>query len=360
MAEQEQNRSELPTRYKLDEARKRGNVAKSLDVNSLAIMGCAIAVFCFFGKTIISGELGLFHTVLSNAYQNSYELSEITRFLSAILTRTFVVLTPLFMLMAIVAFAINFIQVGPVFSFTPLKPDFKRINPVEGFKRIFSKRLLVEALKSTLKLVVMSCVLLVILKASWPALLSTMLMDAHGILLVLGNVAQTLCVKLLVALALLCIFDFAYSRWHYMHQLKMSKREIKDEHKRREGDPRIKSRIRQLQREQLKRSQSLGKIKNSDVLITNPTHLAVAIQYEQQQLDAPVVIAKGAGLLAMRMRLIARQHGIPIVENKRLAKALFFGVRIDGCVPEEHYAVVAKILFWVYQIKGRVLPGRAV
>lgn len=163
--------------------------------------------------------------------------------------------------------------------------------------------------------------------------------------------------KLLIALAFITMIDVLYTRWDFSKRMRMSRREIRDEHKRREGDPRIKTRLRELQRETLKRSQSLGKVKDADVLITNPVHLAVAIKYDREKIDAPLVIAKGAGFLAAKMREVAHHHRVPVVENKLLARALFFHTGIDQAVPVEHYSVMAKIIFWAYSVRGMLPPG---
>jgi flagellar biosynthesis protein FlhB len=157
-------------------------------------------------------------------------------------------------------------------------------------------------------------------------------------------------------LAIIALIDLTISRWDFARKLRMSRREIREEFKRREGDPRIKSRLRELQREMLKRTGSVGRVKDADALIVNPVRLAVAVKYDKEILDAPVVTAKGAGLLAFRMRDAAKRHGVPIIRNKLLARELFHKVSIDQAVPAEHFSALARILLWVFALRGRALP----
>lgn len=360
MAEQEQNRNEAATPYKLDEARKRGSVPKSLDVNSLMVLLAGAAALHFWGSRVAKGEMLLFMAILSNAHQASYEMDDIAALLIRVFSESIGLLTPLFIAVATVAALSNFLQTGPVFSFFPLKPDFDRINPVSGFKRIFSMRLAVEAAKSVLKFAILGSVLYFALQAAMPALLRSLNVPPAAIgHLILPQVSAILA-KLLAALALLTTLDAAYSRWDFAKRMRMSRREIKDEVKRREGDPRVKSRLRELQHEAVKRASSLGRVKDADVLITNPVRLAVAIKYDRERVDAPLVIAKGAGFLAARMRDIARRNRVPVVENRRLARALFHRVPIEHAVPAEHYGVLARILVWVYSLREQqALGGRA-
>lgn len=357
MADQDQNRNEAATPFKLDEARKRGAVPKSLDINTLMILAAGTAILHFWGSRIANGEMRLFTAILSNAHQASFEIDDIT----ALLVRTFsdaiALLAPLFIAVAIVAVLSNFLQTGPVFSFFPLKPDFDRVNPVSGFKRVFSFRLVVEAIKSVLKFAVLGAVLYFALQAAMPMLVRSMNVAPNAVGRVLLPQAGAILVKLLVALALITAIDAVYSRWDFAKRMRMSRREIRDEHKRREGDPRVKSRLRELQREAVKRAKSLGRVKDADVLITNPVHLAIAIKYDRERIDAPLVIAKGAGFLAARMRDLARRHRVPVVENRPLARALFHKVALEHAVPIEHYGTLARILVWVYSLRNQPVAG---
>jgi len=359
MAEQEQNRSEAATPFKLDEARKRGTVPKSIDINTLMILAAGTTALYFWGWRIASGELRLFTTIFSNAHQASFEIDDISVLLVHSLNDALALLAPLFIVVTVAAVLSNFLQTGPVFSFFPLKPDFNRINPVSGFKRVFSFRLVIESIKSVLKFVILGTVLYFALQAAMPLLLRSFNVAPKAVGHVLFPQASTILIKLLVALALITAIDAVYSRWDFAKRMRMSRREIRDEVKRREGDPRVKSRLRELQREAVKRAKSLSRVKDADVLITNPVHLAIAIKYDRERIDAPLVIAKGAGFLASRMRDAARRYRVPVVENRPLARALFHKVAIEQAVPVEHYSTLARILAWVYSLRRQAAGGRA-
>lgn len=353
MAEQDQNRNEAATPHKLDEARKKGSVPKSMDANSFMVLVAAVMVMYLWGPSIANDELVIFNNVFSNTYHVSFEVTDLANFLTNLLALVFVSLTPLFLLLIALSTLANFMQTGPVFSFFPLKPDLDRVNPIAGMKRMFSFKLLIEAFKTVLKFLLIGAVFYSAVSSAVPKFITSFQVNPVAIGTVLFPLIVSVLFKLLLALAAIAAIDLLYSRWDFTRRMRMSRRDITDEHKRREGDPRIKSRLRELQREAVKRARSLGRVKDADVLITNPTHFAVAIKYDREQLDAPLVVAKGAGFLAGRMRSIARRHAVPIVENRLLARSLFHHVDIERPVPIEHFSTVARILLWVYSIKGK-------
>lgn len=360
MVDQDQNRNEAATPFKLEEARKRGSVPKSLDANSFFILVAATAVLAFAGGDVASRQIAIFKAVFSNAHQVSFDLVVLSTYLFELLSAIFSTLTPLFLALIFVSLFVSVAQTGLVFSFFPLKPDLNKVNPIAGFRRMFSLRLLVETMKTVLKFVLLGVVLYFAVLASLPDLLASLRVGPFGLGHLLIGEASAVLTKLCVAMAVLAAFDIGYSRWSFARQLRMSRREIRDEVKHREGDPRVKSRLRELQREAVKRARSLGRVKDADVLITNPVRLAVAIKYDRSQFGAPQVIAKGAGFLAASMRLSARRHQIPIVENRSLARSLFYRVALEQSVPAEYYGVVARILFWVYSMRTRDAGGGSV
>jgi flagellar biosynthetic protein FlhB len=353
MAEQEQNRSEAATPYKIEEAKKKGSVAKSLEVNSLMAVVALLIVLYGWGWQMVERQLGINQRILSQAHQVNFELSYFMSWLNGALVATLYVLVPLFLVLIVVGILTNVAQTGPIFTLFPLKPDPDRINPISGFKRIFTWKLVMEAIKSVIKLALFGAVLYFAIKYLMHDLMR--LMDSNPVGFGHTIIAQmsSIIFKLACVMALIALIDFMYTRWDYSNKLKMSRREVKEEVKRRDGDPRVRARIRELQRETLKRSKALGKVKDADVLITNPTHLAVAVKYVRGEMNAPQVLAKGAGELAGLMRGIARQHKIPVVENKKLARALFTQVDYDGPVPEKLYPDVARLLVWVYTMRDQ-------
>jgi flagellar biosynthesis protein FlhB len=218
-------------------------------------------------------------------------------------------------------------------------------------------RLVYEAFKGLLKLAVISCVLWIALKHLLPDLLSLTYVDPRGhAQLILGDIGPLL-FKLLMIILVIALIDVSYTRWDFAKKMRMSRREITDEHKRREGDPRIRSRLRQLRLEMLKQSRAVQQLPGADVLVTNPTHLAVAISYKHGEMPAPKMLAKGAGEVAAKMREAARRHNIPIVENRPLARELYKRLDSEGFVPEDLYPQVAKILIWVYAMREARAQG---
>lgn len=352
--QQDQDRSEAATPFKLDEARKRGSVAKSMDVNGVLVMGTAVFVLHFSGSRIVSGQLALYRSMLSNADARSFAIGDLSSYFGQLLVELLWSLAPVLLPVVVIAALGNFLQTGPVFSFFPLKPDLDRVNPASGFKRLFSMRLLVEGVKTVLKMALLGTVLYAAVSSSLPALLRSLSVAPVAVGRIILPEAGDLLFRMTAALLVVALIDAVYSRWDFARRMRMSRRDVRDEVKRREGDPRVKSRLRELQREALKRAASLGRVKDADVLITNPVHLAVAVRYDRDALDAPLVTAKGAGFLAARMRWMARRHGVPVIENRRLARALFHRVAIDRPVPPEQYSAVARLLVWVYSMRRSV------
>jgi flagellar biosynthetic protein FlhB len=359
MADQDADRSEKATEHKLDEARKKGSVAKSTDLISMAILA-GLAVWLYGnGWDALRHSLRTQQKVLARAGQRDWSVDGIAAWLGELLLDTLSLMGPLFLTLVVVAVLVNVAQTGPIFSFFPLKPDLTRINPATGLKKLFNMRILFEALKSVIKLAVLGMVLYTLIKDLIPGLVGLSTMEPKGYARLLLGMAGALVLKLVLALLVIALLDMLYTRWDYAKRMRMSKRDVREESKNREGDPRIRARIRDLRREMLKRSKSLAKVSSADVLITNPTRLAVALSYQHGTSGAPKVVAKGAGELARTMRQLATRHNIPIVQNKLLARALFREVDYDGYVPEKLYPQIAKIMVWVYSMReARRASGR--
>ncbi len=361
MAQQqtEQDRTEPATPTKLRDARRRGQVSKSLEVNSLFILSMGIAVFYLLGEGMVSSQLALSRALLSNAHRIALDPARTLSLFEHTLDWMLSIFWPAMAALVAVAVLMNMAQTGPVFSFFPLKPDMSRINPVNGFKRLFSVRLLFESLKTLIKLMLFAGVLYFAISALLPSMVG--LLDRHpdSYPPYLADKANSIVLKLLAVLLFVALLDLLYTRWDYAKRMRMSRREIKDEVKRREGDPQVRAKIRELQREAAKRAGSLRRVPDADVLITNPTHLSIALIYERGVMAAPQVIAKGAGELACRMREVARLHRVPIVENKGLARRLFNSVGIDQPIGEELYPQVAKILVRIFARRMGNAGGKA-
>lgn len=348
MAEQEQNRTEQATPFKLAEAKKRGSVARSMELGALATSFGALLLAYVWGQDLIEKHLRLESAVFSQAHMLSFDSASLLRWLTHLLAAMGELLLPLFLVVVVLGILSSTLQTGPVFTFFPLKPDMKRLNPVTGFKRIFSKRIVFELGKTLVKLLLFSLLLYYLARAMAPALLGMLDMDPAGYRRYNFDLILSTAFKVLMLLAFIALLDILYTRWQYRDQMKMSRRELKDEVKNREGDPRIRSRLRELQRELVNRSKAVRRVPEADVLITNPVHLAVALLYKRDEMHAPQVIAKGSGELVEHMKALARQHGVPVVENKPLARKLFAKAEVGQAIPELLYPQVARVLLWVY------------
>ncbi|WUR12423.1 flagellar biosynthesis protein FlhB [[Empedobacter] haloabium] len=351
MAEQDSDRSEQATPHKLEEARKQGSVARSMDITSLAMLAALVLVIKANAWEALRLTVQLQHRILGKIGHGDWTVASAAAWMGDLLLALLTILAPLLLALVVVAVLVNLAQTGPIFSFHPIKPDINRLNPVTGFKRVFSMRTLFEAFKSCIKLAILTTVVYFALRELVPGLVGLPGTEAKAYLRVLVGLCAALLVKLLFTHLVIALLDLGFVRWEFAKRMRMSKRDVKDEHKNREGDPRIRSRIRELRQQMLKRSKAVSKVPDADVLITNPTHLAVALSYRHGTSGAPQVVAKGAGDLARKMREVAARHQIPVVQNRPLARTLFREVDFDGYVPEKLYPQIAKIMVWVYAMR---------
>jgi len=351
MSDDSQDKSQEATPHKLREAKKRGQVAKSTEANYAAVLA-ALSGICFAaGPGIAQRELAIARRALEQGVHTGWSPDTMTPWLLDLVGAALTALAPLLLAVACAAVAANLAQVGAVFSFEPVTPDFTKLNPANGMQRLFSMRAGYDAARSLLKLAALSAVAWVALRHAAIGLLKLSSVDAHlQAAAVLGEIGP-LVFKLALAMLLIALVDVVYSRWDFARKMRMSHRDITDEHKQREGDPRIRSRLRQLRTEMLKQARSARRLPEADVLITNPTHIAIALSYKHGEMPAPKLLAKASGQLAQKMREAARSHGIPVVENRPLARELFKRAGTDEYVPEDLYPRIARILLWVYAMR---------
>lgn len=353
MAEEDQDKTEDASPFKLQEAKNRGQVAKSLEFNSMMVIFGLLLVTAVWAKGMITSLLQLNRSIFSNAHQLDFSISAIVTWLDGIVMGMLLILAPLLIAMVIIAVVMNIFQTGPVFSVFPIKPDFKKLNPVTGFKRVFAKKMLFEAFKSLIKLGFFGAILFFVIRSLVPKISSLMMSDPDSYISTLLDLSAQLIMSLAFAILLIAILDTIYTRWEFSKKMMMSRRELKDEIKRREGDPHIKSKMKEVQREAAKRTESIKRVPEADVLITNPTHYAVAVLYDKNKMKSPVVISKGAGSLAQKIKYFAKKHNVPTIENKKLARLLFKETEIDHPIPEAAFADVAKVLVWAYSQNGK-------
>jgi flagellar biosynthetic protein FlhB len=360
MADQDQDRSENATPFKLEKARKEGMVAKSADINAAALLAALVGTVYALGPDQLQAAVKLQQSVLTNIARIEWSVDGIATWLTQLVLGALQIVAPLFLVLAITAILVNLVQTGPLFSAKPLSPDMNRLNPATGFKRVFSMRTLYESGKGIFKLVILAAVAYFAIADLIPGLVGLSHLEPRSYAKTLLGLSAGVMVKMVAAMVLLAVLDFSYTRWEYAKRMRMSRRDVRDEVKQREGDPRIRARLRELRKEMLKRSKAMRQLPSADVLITNPTHIAVALRYKHGEASAPQLVAKGAGDLARRMREIAGRHQIPIIQNRTLARALFREVDYDGFIPQKLFPHVAKIMVWVYVMREAKQRNRGI
>jgi flagellar biosynthesis protein FlhB len=353
MAEQDLDRNQEATPYKLQKARERGQVSKSADVVSAAVFTVAAAYLYWKGWDGLQSQFRYDYALLALAGRLDGSAASLWWLLSGAMRDTASALAPFFAALMATAVVANVMQTGPVLSVEPLKADFARLNPVNGFRKLFSMRTLFDAGRAVLKLLLLLMVVYYALRALMPQFPQLAAMAPAKLARTLLDDAAGAGLKIALLLCMIAAVDFAYSRREFNRKMRMSHRELKDEHKNREGDPRIRARLRELRREALRRSMAVRKTAGADVLLTNPTHVAVALRYIDSEMASPQMVAKGAGPMAAVMRQIAARHRIPVVQSPPLARALFHDLQVDQHVPPTHYADVARILVWVFAMRQR-------
>ena len=352
MAESFQEKSEKPTEKRLEEARRKGQVIRSPELGSSLIILCS-ALLLYFTMSHTFQET--YKTYVTSVQNMNVDLTvgNIEGIFSLGIYKWLWLVLPIFALGTVVSIAGTVVQVGfmwspQVFSFNP-----NTLNPIAGMGRFFSIRSLQEMLKALAKIAILIYLCYSIIKSEFPTILSLVQKDVRFTFGYAGEIAFRLAIKLGILFLFLAGVDYLFQRWQFMRNMMMTRQEVTEELKEREGDPLIKSRIRSLQRE-FARRRMLEDTKKADVVVTNPTSFAVALKYQVKEMPAPQVVAKGAGFVADKIKTVARQHGVPIVENKPVARGLFYGVKLGGYIPEKFYLVVAELLAQVYRQKKRV------
>lgn len=349
MAEQEDlDRNHAATPYKLEKARERGQTAKSTVVISTVVFTVAMAFLALQGWSTWQHAFVLDRNLIAGSAALASNPQGLGPLLTSLLMQLLWLGAPFFMTIVLAAIIANVAQSGPVLSATPIKPDWNRLNPVDGLKRIVSTRGLFVLLRSVLKLVLLGMVGYWSLKALTPQFHALSSMPPGMLVRVLLEDFASLGLRMAGMLVLIALLDLLFTRREFARKMRMSRRELKDEVKNRDGDPRVRSRIRQLRRELLKRSSALRDTATADVLITNPVHVAVALRYVHGQMPSPQVVAKGRGFMAAVMRGIAARHRIPVVPSPSLARRLYKELAVEQHVTPGLYAPVARIIVWVF------------
>ena len=356
MADDPDSKTEEPTAKRLREAKQKGNVAKSEEVGHWFVLAGATAMIALLATPLANGMVDIFIPFFEQPHQVAVTEDTLMNLAIGIGEDIAIIVIPIFLVLMIAGVAGQLFQNAPTFTTEKIKPELKKISPLSGLKKIFAVSNVVEFLRSLVKL---ALVVVLVLLVIWPdreilPLIVTMdpLMITHMIasetLLLLGAI--------LAVLGVIAAADLFYQRWKHVKDLRMTKQEVKDEHKQAEGDPHVKGRLRSLRAER-SRQRMMQAVPRADVVVTNPTHYAVALEYDSEKMGAPVMIAKGADLVAKRIRDLAKENGIPIVSNPPLARALY-AIDIGREVPEEQYKAVAEVIGYVLRLDGELRSAR--
>ncbi|MDO8586200.1 MAG: flagellar biosynthesis protein FlhB [Armatimonadota bacterium] len=347
-----QDRTEPATPRRREDAREEGRVAKSVDINSALVLLASLLAMRIGGPYVFSGLMDLTRETFMNLHSRGLSAEGLPMLVSWYGSRFMMLCAPVVLGTAAMALAANVLQVG--FKVTPkaLRPDLTRLDPIKGIARLASWRSLVELGKSTLKVAIIAYFVYTFLREQQPALIDLASMSPRGIGIKLGGMCWGLAMRGALAMLAIGVLDYIYQRFHFEQTLRMTKQEIKDEHKRAEGDPQVKGRIRQRQRD-LARGRQIQEVARADVVITSPTHIAVALKYDTNKMSAPTVVAKGQRLIAEKIKAMAEAHQVPIVENPPIARLLYKVVEVGHQIPEDLYQAVAEILAYVFQMNQK-------
>ena len=345
-------KTEKATPKKREDERKKGKIAKSQDVNTAILLLLCFITLAIFGTSMKNGMTAVYRHSFTEYIHWELTTETILLIFTEVIIEVAKVLAPLMFVALIAGVAANLMQFGFLFTTEPLKFDLKKIDPIQGAKRIFSIRALVELLKSFLKISFIGVITLAVIWMYKDEMLMLSQKSVESALGFFGQVAMEMGIAATIALLFLAVFDYAYQKYDFEKNLRMSKQDIKDEHKNVEGDPLIKSKLREKQR-QVAMQRMMSDVPTADVIITNPTHYSIAIKYDEDKATAPYVVAKGVDQVALKIREIAKAHDITTVENRQLARTLYDVVEIGDLIPEQFYQAVAEVLAYVYQLENR-------
>ena len=352
MAEESgQERTEQATAKRRQDFREKGQVAQSKEVATAALLTASLLLWAFYARHFWSDLQQVYEgllRLLATFQATPLGVVNLAWEMGAVMAR---LLWPVFLMTMVVGFFASFLQVGPLFSTKVFQPDLSKFDPIKGMSKFVSKRSAVELVKSLAKVSLIGFVAYKTVANEFETALTLSMLDLNQTLIFLGQVAFLVLAKTCGIIIVLAVIDFGFSRYEMEQKMKMTKQEVKEEFKETEGDPQLKARVRSMQ-QQMARKRMMAEVPKADVIITNPTHLSVAISYQRDKMDAPRIVAKGADHLAFRIREIARENHVPIIENKPVARALY-KQEVGEEIPEEMFTAVAEVLAYVYSLKRR-------
>lgn len=349
-----QEKTEAPTARRIREARDEGNIARSTDLTAALMLLASIVLLYMLSSRLFEAMAAVLHRLLSSVdavnQTRTDDLGSIGSYLMGLLGWT---VLPLLVAVAGVGVLVTAGQTGLMLTGKPMMPKFSRINPLSGAKRLADARAAIRLVMSLGKVIIISAVAITIIMMDIEVIAALPMMTLGAATAAAGNMTFMLAIKLAALLVILALLDFAFQKFQHTKDMRMTKQEVKQEMKDMDGDPLMKQRRARVAR-QLAMQRMAQQVPQADVILTNPTHLSIALRYDSDSMRAPKVIAKGADFMAMRIRQIATANGIPLVERKPLARALYSSVEVGDEVPEEHYAAVAEILAYVYRLSGKI------
>jgi len=352
MAASDAEKTEKPTPKRIQRAREEGNVPKTQDLNSAIILLTSTILLYFMIGGLMRNLIEFFHIFWREIPFFEFTVDNMQKYFAAGCLKIAAMLAPFLLAILAAGILANIIQFGLLFTTKTLQPRLDRLNPLNGFSRLFSARGVVDLLKNILKLALVGFVAYWTIKADFYKFIPLLDQSLEQIVTFLGLLTYKVALRTSIMILLLAILDFIWIKYKYIKDLKMTKQEVKEEHRQSEGPPEVKSQIRRVQFKTAM-NRMMREVPAAEVVITNPTHLAVALKYDGAKMDAPIVVAKGARKIAEKIKQIAEEHNIPIVENKTLAQSLFKSVEIGQMIPPQFFAAIAEILAFVYRLKGK-------
>lgn len=358
MSNEENEKTEEATPKRKQKERDKGHIAKSQDFTSSLMLTTGIGLLFVMGGKMQEKQFAMLSNTLSNLNPKNISDNDAISILAPFMMSYADIILLFFLFLAIAAVVILRLQTGALFAKEALKPNFKKLSPASAMKNlieklnIFKPKQMVELAKSLVKTIIVAVVGFNVIMKRKDDLFGLIGADPSTGFAVMGSVILELLLNLCVLLIIIGIIDRYYQNWEYNKSIKMTKQEVKDEWKNIEGDPKIKGKIRSFQMK-IMQQKMMANVKEADVVVVNPTHFAVALKYDPQKVPAPIVVAKGVDFIAFKIREIAKNNGVPIVENKPLARSLYKLVEVDQIIPQELYTAVAEILHFVYSQKGR-------
>jgi flagellar biosynthetic protein FlhB len=349
-------KTEEPTQRRLDDARKKGQVATSREISHwLMILGTTI-VMVVFAPAISNGLSQSMLKFVEAPHAIATDLPHLTRMLTGVLADVGMILFVPTAVLVVAAIGGGLVQHGPMASAESIHPKLERISLGGGAKRLFSLKAVVEFVKGIAKIAIVAAVVTLLLLPEFGRIERVISFESGDQLSILHRLSVRTLIAVLSVMTFVAGVDFIYQRISFMRQMRMSRQEMRDEMKQTEGDPSIRGRLRQMRRERARR-RMMAQVPSASVVIANPTHFAIALKYDMEKMAAPVVVAKGVDAVALRIREVAEQNGVPIVRNPPLAQALYANVEIDEPIPAEHFKAVAEVIGYVFRLQGKLRPA---